>query len=48
MGYGGGALGAPPWVALLSVLSRGQGIEWNDLSGDLPLSPPLGPTLSPI
>jgi hypothetical protein len=31
-GCGGGALGAPLWVALLSVLSKGQGIEWNDLS----------------
>jgi hypothetical protein len=27
MGCGGGALGAPWWVALLSVLSGGQGME---------------------
>jgi hypothetical protein len=41
MGCGGGAIDAPPWVALLSMLSRGQGMEWNDLFGP----PPLGPTL---
>jgi hypothetical protein len=31
-GCGGGALGAPLWVALLSMLSKGQGMDWNDLS----------------
>jgi hypothetical protein len=31
MGYGGGALGSPLWVALLSVLSGGQGMEWNGM-----------------
>jgi hypothetical protein len=39
MGCGGGALSTPLWVALLLVLSRGQGMEWNDLSfGDRPPS----------
>jgi hypothetical protein len=37
MGCDGGALGAPPWVALLLMLSRGQGMKWNDLSSHDPL-----------
>jgi hypothetical protein len=41
MGCSGGALGAPLWVALLSVLSRSQwNEEWNDLSSIV--LPPLG------
>ena len=46
MGCGREALGGPRWVALLSVLSGGQGMEWSDMSGDLPLLLPLGLTLS--
>ena len=45
MGYGGGGLGAPLWVALLSMLSRGQGMEWNDI---LMIVSFLGLTLSLI
>ena len=47
-GCGGGALGAPLWVALLLVRSRGG---WNGMEClviDLGSSPLLGSTLSPI
>jgi hypothetical protein len=38
-GYDGGALGAPLWVALLSVLSRGQRMEWSGMLCLLLLDP---------
>ena len=31
MGCGGEALGGPRWVALLLVLSGGQGMEWSGI-----------------
>ena len=46
MGCGGGALGAPLWVALLLVQSGGDGMEC--LVIDLGSSPLLGLTLSLI
>ena len=47
MGCGGGALGAPLWVALLSMLSRGQGMEWSGMLY-LMMILPLGLILSLI
>jgi hypothetical protein len=47
MGYGGGALSAPLWVALLLVRSGGQRIEWNGMIYLLVIVPP-GLTLSLI
>jgi hypothetical protein len=47
MGCGGGALGAPLWVALLMLRSGDQRMEWNGMICLLVIVP-LGPTLSLI
>jgi hypothetical protein len=43
MGCGGGALGAPLWVALLLMLSRGQRMEWSGMIYLLIIPPPKVP-----